>query len=307
MIGIPFANDTIKQAVAVFGSLFNNIVVKRKDGTIIPVPIAYGPRDKWLEAAKVMDQEEEMFEKVLPRISYEVVAMNYDQMRKLTNKQTVVGIHDGTKNSIQRISAPVPYNLDFTMYIQTKNLNDGWQIIEQIIPFFTPAYTVRVRHFPVDHDSDTPIAENEYDMPFTLLAVTWADDWTGDIADRRMVEWTLEFQTKLWFSPPTKPRGKASNGISNSLGQVILDSRARISYATSAKGYVNEITKNFDVDLSNVTKDSDHIGNEIGYVVIDSETLPVDFVNDVDYSPNVINTLTPDGVITRIIRDIDTF
>lgn len=288
MIGIPFANDTIKQAVAVFGSLFNNIIVKRKDGTLVPVPIAYGPRDKWQEAWKQMDQTEEMFEKVLPRISYEVVAMNYDQMRKLTNKQSVVGIHDGSSNVVQRVSAPVPYNLDFSMYIQTKNLNDGWQIVEQIIPFFTPAYTVKVRHFPVDNDPNTPIPENEFDMPFTLLAVTWADDWTGDIADRRMVEWTLEFQTKLWFYPPNVPN------VSNAMGQVILDSRAVIS--TPSVDSVHEASRN-----------SDQKGEELGYVIVDSETLPVTFVDDSELTPNVINTLTPDGVITRIIRDIDTF
>lgn len=284
MIGIPFSNETIKQAVAVFGSLFNNIVIKRKDGTIIPVAIAYGPRDKWIEAQKQMQQDEEMFEKLLPRISYEVVAMNYDQMRKLTNKQTVTGIHGNPGTNVQRISVPVPYNLDFTMYIQTKNLNDGWQIVEQILPFFTPSYTVRVRHFPVDFDSDTPIAENEYDMPFTLLAVTWADDWTGDIAQRRMVEWTLEFQTKVWFSAP--PNTSASHG------KVILDSRAILSVPV-------------DDHLSKANRKAAQRGEEVGYVVIDSETLPVKYVNDSDISPNVINTLTKDGVMTKIIRDID--
>lgn len=282
MIGIPFSNETIKQAVAVFGSLFNNIVIKRKDGTLIPVPIAYGPRDKTLEAQKAMDQEEEMFEKLLPRISYEVVAMNYDQMRKLTNKQSVTSIHNSINPRIQRVSAPVPYNLDFTMYIQTKNLNDGWQIVEQIVPFFTPSYTVKVRHYPVDFDSDTPIAENEYDMPFTLLAVTWADDWTGEIDQRRMVEWTLEFQTKVWFSGPV-----------NTSTSVILDSRATLSVPV-------------DDDLTRVNRKSEQRGEEIGYVVVDSETLPIAFTNDSDFSPDVINTLTKDGTITKIIRDIDT-
>jgi len=73
VIGIPYYNQTIRNTVAVFGSLFNNIVIKRKDGKILPVPIAYGPRDKWLEAQKGLKQEEEMFEKLLPRMSYEVV------------------------------------------------------------------------------------------------------------------------------------------------------------------------------------------------------------------------------------------
>ena len=165
MIGQHFYNESIKTAVAVFGSLFNNIVIKRRDGKFLPVPISYGPRVKWLEAQKQFKREEEMFEKLLPRISYEIVAMNYDQDRKITNKQTVIRAPDSLGIPRQRVHSPTPYNLDFTMYVTTKNLNDGWQIIEQILPFFTPAYTVKVRNFPLDNDSDTPLPTNTYDMP----------------------------------------------------------------------------------------------------------------------------------------------
>lgn len=280
MIGIPYYNETIKQAVAVFGSLFNNIVIRRRDGKVLPVPIAYGPRSKWLEAQKALDREEEMFEKLLPRMSYEVVAMNYDQMRKLTNSQKVTGIHNTDKKIQQRISAPVPYNLDFSLYIQTKNLNDGWQIIEQILPFFTPAYTVKVRHFPVDHDSDTPIMVNEYDMPFILLATTWADDWTGDIADRRTIEWTLEFQTKIWLSGPT-----ASTSV-------IYDSRAILSVPPAG------------VELRTMTRTSKQIGIEFGHIALSDSETPIYETGDF-ISPNIINTTDSDGNIVKVIRDIN--
>lgn len=280
MHGIPFYNETIKQAVAIFGSLFNNIVIRRRDGKVLPVPIAYGPRSKWLEAQKGLDREEEMFEKLLPRMSYEVVAMNYDQMRKLTNSQKVIGKPSSTTDVVQRISAPVPYNLDFTLYIQTKNLNDGWQIIEQILPFFTPSYTVRVRHFPIDRDSDTPIMKNEYDMPFTLLATTWADDWTGDISDRRTIEWTLEFQTKIWLAGPVQSRTS-----------IIYDSRAILSVPPPG------------VELNTMSRTSEQQGLETGYVSVDSEIAILDSSGFI--SPNVINTTDSDGNIVKIIRDID--
>jgi hypothetical protein len=280
MHGYPFYNETIKQAVAVFGSLFNNITIRRRDGKVLPVPIAYGPRSKWLEAQKGLDKEEEMFEKLLPRMSYEVVAMNYDQMRKLTNAQKITGVNNSSNQDVrQRISSPVPYNLDFSLYVQTKNLNDGWQIIEQILPFFTPAYTVRVRNFPADRDSDTPIMENAYDIPFTLLAVTWADDWTGDISDRRTIEWTLEFQTKVWMTGPAATTS------------VIYDSRAILS--TPPNG----------VDIHTMTRASDQTGIEVGYAALDSEQ-PV-FENNDFISPNIINTTDSDGNIVKIIRAID--
>ena len=121
MIGQHFYNESIKTAVAVFGSLFNNIVIKRRDGKFLPVPISYGPRQKWLEAQKQFEREEEMFEKVLPRLSYEIVAMSYDANRKITNKQSVIRLPDSLSLPRQRAHSPTPYNLDFTLYCTTKN------------------------------------------------------------------------------------------------------------------------------------------------------------------------------------------
>ena len=279
MIGQAWYNQSIRNAVAVFGSLFNNIVVQRKDGKILPVPIAYGPRTKWLEAQKQFDKEEEMFEKLLPRMSYELVSMNYDQNRKLTNKQKVMRTPDSLDLPRQTVHAPVPYNLDFTLYVHTKNLNDGWQIIEQILPFFTPAYTVRVRDFPLDGDPDTPSPTNERDMPFTLTSISWADDWTGDIADRRIVEWTLEFSTKIdLYGPVSKTN-------------IIFDSRAIVSIPEAGGS------------ISGMNRGSNQEGTEVGWANIDSDT--VSFVNDSDFSPNITNLLDSEGNVTKIIRVID--
>lgn len=278
MIGQSWYNQSIRNAVAVFGSLFNNIVIQRKDGKLLPVPIAYGPRTKWMEAQKQFDKEEEMFEKLLPRMSYEMVAMNYDVNRKLTNKQKVMRTPDSSGLPRQTVHVPVPYNLDFTLYVHTKNLNDGWQIIEQILPFFTPAYTVRVRDFPLDGDPETPGPTNERDMPFTLTSLSWADDWTGDIADRRIVEWTLEFSTKIdLYGPVSKTN-------------IIFDSRAIVSTPESGVG------------LSGLNRASNQEGTEVGWVSVDSEI--VSFDSD-GISPTILNLMDSDGNITKIIRTVD--
>ena len=94
MLGTQFYHETVKTATAVFGSLFNNIVIKRRDGKLVPVPIAYGPRQKWLEAQKGLQPTEEMFERLLPRMSYQFVAMVYDQNRKLNNKPNILRAPD---------------------------------------------------------------------------------------------------------------------------------------------------------------------------------------------------------------------
>lgn len=288
MIGQHFYNESIKTAVAVFGSLFNNIVVKRRDGKFLPVPISYGPRVKWLEAQKQFKREEEMFEKLLPRISYEIVAMNYDTDRKISNKQTIIRTPDTLNIPRQRVHSPTPYNLDFTMYITTKNLNDGWQIVEQILPFFTPAYTVKVRNFPMDADSDTPIPTNTYDMPFILTAATWADDWTGDIGDRRIVEWNLEFTSKIWLYGPATTTN------------IIYDSRAIIGIpARDSDGNVPELYQ-----LSRGLKPLE--GSEVGWVQVTQTDSDAVLNNDSNLSPSVINLSDSDGNIVKIVRDLST-
>jgi len=279
MIGVHFYHESVKAAVAVMGSLFNNLVVKRRDGKLLPVPISYGPRQKWLEAQKGLKPEEEMFEKLLPRMSYELVAMQYDINRKLTNKNTMIRTPDTLGVPRQRTQVPVPYNLNFSLYLETKTLNDGWQILEQILPFFTPAYTVKVRHFPADADSETPLPTNDYDMPITLQAVTWTDDWTGEIADRRTVEWTLEFETKIYLHGPVAQ------------STVIYDSRIGISTAG-------------EKDLNTLNRgDSDLLGIETGYAhTEDSDAV---FSSDSKYSPSVLNLSDSDGNIVKIVRDIN--
>ena len=285
MIGQHFYNESIKTAVAVFGSLFNNIVLKRRDGKFLPVPISYGPRVKWLEAQKQFKREEEMFEKLLPRISYEIVAMSYDVDRKITNKQTVIRTPDSLGIPRQRVHSPTPYNLDFTMYVTTKNLNDGWQIIEQILPFFTPAYSVKVRNFPLDNDSDTPLPTNSYDMPFILTAVTWADDWTGDVGDRRIVEWNLEFTAKIWLYGPA---------VTTS---VIYDSRALL--AVPARDSDGNIP-----GLETLTRASRIEGSEVGWANISQSDSEAVLDSDSRISPTVLNLSDSDGNITKIVRDL---
>ena len=171
------------------------------------------------------------------------------------------------------------------MYVTTKNLNDGWQIIEQILPFFTPAYTVKVRNFPLDNDSDTPLPTNTYDMPFILTAATWADDWTGDVGDRRIVEWNLEFTSKIWLYGPA---------VSTS---VIYDSRAVIAMpGKDSDGTVPE--------LYSLNRTSKIEGSEVGHVNLTIPDSDAILLNDSRVSPTVTNLSDSEGNIIKVIRDL---
>ena len=282
MIGKAFYNETIKNTVAVFGSLFNNLVLVRRDGKILPVPISYGPRQKWLEAQKGLQKEEELFEKLLPRASYELTAMNYDVNRKITNKQTIIREPHSLDYPSQRINSPVPYVLNFSLYLETKNLNDGWQLMEQILPFFTPSYTVRVRHFPKDNDPLTPQPTNTYDQPFILESVTWTDDWIGDVDGRRTIEWQMEFSTKVWMYGPAAKTN------------IILDSRVLVSTPPTGE------------TLEGMNRSSSQEGVETGYGNILPTDSEVVFTNDSDFSPNILNLFDSEGNIVKVIRSIDT-
>ena len=287
MLGTQFYHETVKTATAVFGSLFNNIVIKRRDGKLVPVPIAYGPRQKWLEAQKGLQPTEEMFERLLPRMSYQFVAMVYDQNRKLNNKPNILRAPDSLQYPRQKANMPVPYTLSYTLYCETKTLNDGWQIIEQILPFINPAYTVKVRHFPADADTNTPVPTNAFDMPFSLTSVTWTDDFTGDINTRRTVEWTLEFETKVWFHGPIAQT------------KVILDSRAIVATPGNA-------TDSDRKDLNLLRRsDSDLLGADVGHVVLKTPDSDAIFDSDSRISPRITNLSDSDGNVIKIVRDFN--
>ena len=287
MLGTQFYHETVKTATAVFGSLFNNIVIKSRDGKLVPVPISYGPRQKWLEAQKGLKPTEEMFERLLPRMSYQFVAMIYDQNRKLNNKPNILRAPDSLQYPRQKANMPVPYTLSYTLYCETKTLNDGWQIIEQIVPFFNPAYTVKVRHFPADADTNTPVPTNAFDMPFELTSVTWTDDFTGDINTRRTVEWTLEFETKVWFHGPIAQT------------KVILDSRAIVATPGNA-------TDSDRKDLNLLRRsDSDLLGADVGHVVLKTPDSDAIFDSDSRISPRITNLSDSDGNVIKIVRDFN--
>lgn len=278
--GGHFYHEHIKDAVAVFGAVFNDIVIKRKDGKVIPVPIAYGPRDKLIEAHKINQASEEVIDRILPRMSYELLSMNYDAERKLTNKMNYLRTPDNIDKPRQTAKVPVPYNLNFNLYIVTKNLNDGWQIMEQILPFFTPSYTVRVRQYPDDNDLNTPKSTQHYDMPIVLTSSSWADDYQGNITEKRVVEWSLEFDAKInLFGPISKT-------------SVILDSRVILSMPSA-----NE-------DVQTMSRVSWQEGIEMGYVNLDSEGRHPIYENESDLSPFVTNLFDSEGYSIKVIRDL---
>ena len=197
MFGSHFYHQRIRKAVAVFGSLFNNINVIRKNsaGEVISqvkVPLSYAPKRDFLTRMDNMlngEVNERQIALKLPRMSFEIVAMNYDPVRQLPKMNNCVKAPTTYTGSATQLYTPVPYNVNFQLNVYGKSQDDVLQIIEQILPYFTPQYTVTVK----------PLSEYDVkeDTPITLQGITFSDDYEGQIENRRSIIYTLDFEMKI--------------------------------------------------------------------------------------------------------------
>ena len=201
MFGTYFYNESMRRMTIGFGQIFNNIQIKRKDsnGNItqsIAVPLAYAPKEKFLERldqqASLADRE---FAITLPRMSFEITGISYDASRKLTRVQKFKHVKTGAEGKILNYNyVPVPYNVSYNLYSFTASAEAGLQIIEQILPFFQPDFTVTVNAIPE--------LNIKRDIPIVLNSVNYEDTYSGDFSQRRAVIYTLGFTAKTYLFGP---------------------------------------------------------------------------------------------------------
>ena len=287
MFGKYFYNKNIRNVVVLFGTLFNNITIKRtlKNGTVqntLKVPLAYGPAQKYLtrlEQGPVVDDKETIGMN-LPRMSFEISTMTYDETRKLqstkkirevkilgaidninitnggsgytstptveidpsptgieTTATATATIADGVVTEINLTSigsgytsipnvkitggggsgakavanvdsntstlattfTPVPYNFEISLSIMVKNTDDGTQILEQILPYFTPEFQVTM--------NEMKTMGIKRDIPIVLNSLSTEDDYEGDFLTRRALIHTLSFTVQAHLYGPTSDQG----------------------------------------------------------------------------------------------------
>ena len=202
MFGTYFYHQTSRKMVVAFGSLFNNIEVRRTDSSnavveVVKIPLSYGPKDKMLVRISSDPNLNPKVALTVPRMGFELTAMTYDGARKLnTVGRNVKKGTTGLKKQFQ----PVPYNWDFSLYIFVKNAEDGTQILEQILPYFTPEFTVTMALV-------SSMGEKR-DIPLVLNSVSSEDTYEGDFATRRSIIWTLSFLMKGFLYPSITDNAK---------------------------------------------------------------------------------------------------
>jgi hypothetical protein len=199
MFGTYFYHERIRKSVAIFGRLFNNIYVIRKNASggvlnQLKVPLAYAPRMKYLERIRENPSLENNTQVAikLPRMSFEITDINYDLTRQLT-KVSNFNTKGTSIEKRQKFYSPVPYNIGFQLNVYAKNQDDALQIVEQILPTFNPQYTVSIYPFK---DVYPNFVE---DVPIAITGVTFSDDFEGPLETRRTIIYALNFEMKVQF------------------------------------------------------------------------------------------------------------
>ena len=235
MLGRYFYHSIFRKSIISFGTLFNNIVIKRKgdSGNLesLKVPVAYGPTQKFLAMIAAEPTPSRQTTQIsLPRISFEIRGLNYDGSRKLVPTQfakTLPQAGSAEENKPVQYSQfmPVPYNLDVELSIISKNQDDGLQILEQILPNFHPSLNVSIEVIDETHE--------ERDIAIVLNDVQYLDEYEGDFSQRRTLIWTLRFTLKTYLFGPVNAQ--------RDIRKIVLDYRADIVKRPAEIRYTAEV------------------------------------------------------------------
>lgn len=223
--GSVFYHGVVRKSIIGFGRLFSNIYIDRKvtdpvKGELaqrLRVPLSYAPKEKWLVRVDEDPTLENHTLTSLPRMSFEIIAYTYDSLRKMNRMQQLKNPAVGAaEDGMTFVRTPVPYNIDMSLYIVTKTQEDALQIMEQILPFFTPEYTMSINAI-----EDMGV---KLDVPVVLNSVIVSDEFEGDFQTRRFVVHTINFQMKINLFGPASTSGvigKANVNVSNNEDGVV--------------------------------------------------------------------------------------
>jgi len=222
MLGTYQYNQIMRKSVVGFGTLFNDIEIRKyhDDGSVyqrMKVPLAYGPRQKFLARLTEQPQLTRPNAITLPRLAFEMTGMLYDPTRKQSPVQYC--LTEENSEGLKKTYVPVPYNLEFELNVLSKTQDDCLQIVEQIVPFFQPSFNLSMKL--VDE------ANIRRDVPIILNSITFDDDYEGDFATRRSLVYTLRFTLKTYIYGPTSDTGLIKKAITKEYSTTDLNIASR--------------------------------------------------------------------------------
>lgn len=310
-----FYHEILRRTIVSFGSLFNNISIKHTNSSdevvsVIKVPLAYGPTQKFLARLEQVPNLNAPVQMTLPRMSFEFTGLNYDPGRKVTTTQTFLSANTSDKTNPRKSYMPVPYNMAFELSVMAKLNDDMLQIVEQILPYFQPAYTLSV-------DLVDTIGEKR-DIPIVLEGISMQDDYEGDYSTRRALIYTFRFTAKTYLFGPVADVSKdiiQKVSIGYIAGDRTSTPTREVSYSVdprATKSYTNNIITNLSKDIlstDNVIEVVNSSGVSVGsYLVIDDEELKVSSIsgNKITVSRGADSTTASDHVLGSAVKLITT-
>jgi T4-like virus Myoviridae tail sheath stabiliser len=203
MFGTHFYHKLMRKYVVLFGTMFNNVTLVRTNKDTgaeierVKVPITYAPKEKYITRLRADPDLQRQIQIRLPRLSFELTGIAYDATRKQNSLLKVA--KSESSSAAKSTYMAVPYDLTFELSLYTRNIDDGNQIIEQILPYFGPDYTVTI-----DPVSSLGVLK---DIPIILNTVTNNIEHEGNFDAVRFITWTLTFTMKAHFyGPVTNPK-----------------------------------------------------------------------------------------------------
>ena len=249
MLGTYTYNKIIRKTLIAFGTLFNNIEVRKEnaDGSTysrMKVPLAYGPRQKFL--ARITEQPD-LNKKVaitLPRLSFEMTGVSYDATRKLG--AVTKSLKPKDSGTVTKQFVPVPYNVDFELNIISKTNDEAIEIAEQIFPFFQPSYNVTIKL--VDELNDYR------DVPITLNSVNYSDDYEGTFDSRKLTIFTMQFTAKTYIFGPVGTQAPIKKAKVDYHADTNLQATRQVAYEVTPKALTDENKDGTTALTSGITK-----------------------------------------------------
>jgi len=247
-----FYNEILRKTIISFGTLFNGLEIQHTDASdnitsIIKVPLAYGPTQKFLARLDQVADLNKSTAMSLPRMSFEFTGLTYDPSRKVTTTQQFTTKDPVTEKLTKKNYMPVPYNMAFELSIMTKLNDDALQIVEQILPYFQPAYNLTVNLVGSINE--------KRDIPIILENITMQDDYEGDFRTRRVLLYTMRFTAKTYLFGPVTDSTKQivrSAKISYITGTDTSNTERDITYTVTpkaVKNYTGDVLTNLTADI----------------------------------------------------------
>jgi hypothetical protein len=303
-----FYHEILRRTIIAFGSLFNEITIKRKNDSdnvfsVVKVPLAYGPTQKFLARLEQSPDLNKPVQITLPRMSFEFIGLNYDPTRKVSQTQSFLSTLVDDNKQVRKTYLPVPYNMDFELSVMTKLNDDMLQIVEQILPYFQPAYTVSVNLV------DT-IGEKR-DIPIVLENIGMQDDYEGNFDTRRALIYTFRFTAKTYLFGPVTGADVSGEIIKKvSLGFVAGDTKGAnrdLTYSSEPKAVKNytgnsitRLAKDVETEDSKILVEST-IGLQVNQLIdINGETLQIKAVNDYNKEVTVTRSLYNTSLLEHV-------